>query len=161
MRLQAEAILEVLVRHEVRFVVIGGYAAAIAGSPFVTFDLDITPEVSDVNLARLSAALTELDAKIRIEGEDVGIPFAHDATSLAGMQVLNTITKLGHLDVALVPSGTGGFADVGAQALPVELGGVVVQVASLADIIRSKEAAGRDKDRRVLPTLRDMLRRRQ
>jgi hypothetical protein len=32
--------------------------------------------------------------------------------------------------------------------------GAEVDVASLADVIRSKEAAGRDKDRLVVPTLR-------
>jgi hypothetical protein len=38
-----------------------------------------------------------------------------------------------------------------------ELRGARVQVASLADIVRSKEAAGRDKDRRALPVLRELL----
>jgi hypothetical protein len=38
---------------------------------------------------------------------------------------------------------------------------MVVCVASLADIVRSKEAAGRDKDRITLPTLRAMLERQQ
>jgi hypothetical protein len=35
--------------------------------------------------------------------------------------------------------------------------GVDVPVASLADVIRSKEAAGRERDRAVLPTLRRLL----
>jgi hypothetical protein len=35
--------------------------------------------------------------------------------------------------------------------------GVDVDVASLADVIRSKEVAGREKDRVVLPVLRRIL----
>jgi hypothetical protein len=37
------------------------------------------------------------------------------------------------------------------------LRGIDVPVASLADVIRSKEAAGRDRDRAILPTLRHLL----
>ncbi|MGH7687431.1 MAG: hypothetical protein ACREN2_11535 [Candidatus Dormibacteria bacterium] len=37
------------------------------------------------------------------------------------------------------------------------LGGVTVRVAALEDIVRSKEAAGRDKDAVVLPALRRLL----
>jgi hypothetical protein len=36
---------------------------------------------------------------------------------------------------------------------------VTISVASLADVIRSKEAAGREKDRAVLPILRQVLER--
>jgi hypothetical protein len=36
-----------------------------------------------------------------------------------------------------------------------------VPVAALADVIRSKEAAGREKDRLTLPTLRRLLARRE
>jgi hypothetical protein len=39
----------------------------------------------------------------------------------------------------------------------VELFGVSVPVASLADVVRSKQAANRPKDQRVLPTLRKIL----
>ena len=42
-----------------------------------------------------------------------------------------------------------------------ELRGEVVAVASLADIVRSKEVAGRPKDLAALPTLRALLRRQE
>ncbi|MCA1712722.1 MAG: hypothetical protein LC789_14245 [Actinobacteria bacterium] len=41
--------------------------------------------------------------------------------------------------------------------MEVVLRGTTVRLASLADIVRSKEAAGRDKDRRALPVLRELL----
>ena len=39
----------------------------------------------------------------------------------------------------------------------VEIAGMQIAVASLADVIRSKQAANRPKDQRVLPTLREIL----
>jgi hypothetical protein len=62
------ALLEVLHRHGVRYVLIGGLAAALRGSATPTFDVDITPEADAGNLARLSAALRDLDARIRVDG---------------------------------------------------------------------------------------------
>lgn len=51
--------------------------------------------------------------------------------------------------------GTGGYADLQRAALEIEAPeGVRVLVASLADVIRSKEAANREKDRLALPRLR-------
>jgi hypothetical protein len=49
------------------------------------------------------------------------------------------------------------FSSVRARAQIVVVGGEKLLVASLADVIRSKRAAGRPKDRAVLPILRDTL----
>ena len=155
---QFSALFEVLARHEVHYVLIGGFAAVLAGSPFPTEDIDITPERSMANLARLSAALTEINARIRIP-DGQSLAFSHDATSLASMAMLNLDTDLGYLDLAMQPSGTQGYDDLRVAAEQTEVHGIVVTVAALADVIRSKEAAGRDKDRRVLPVLREILRR--
>jgi hypothetical protein len=154
---QPREILRVLERHGVQFVVIGGLAAALQGSPFVTTDVDVTPRRARKNLEQLSAALKELEAKIRTESVPEGLPFDHDANSLAGVGLLNLTTRFGALDISVEPLGTAGYQDLVRDAKPFELGGVRVLVASLADVVRSKEAAGRDKDRLVLPTLRRLL----
>jgi hypothetical protein len=52
------------------------------------------------------------------------------------------------------PSGTHGYDDLRRDAIELEILGVHVPVASLADVIRSKEAADRPKDRLTLPVLR-------
>ncbi len=158
--LDVGGLLNVLDRHEVAYVMIGGLAAVIHGSPIPTQDLDITPASGTDNLARLSSALTDLGARIRADGVPDGLPFAHDAESLAAVQVWNLTTRFGDLDISFVPSGTAGFADLDRSAEPVEFAGVVVRVASLADVIRSKQAANRPKDQRVLPALREILARR-
>jgi len=152
-----EEILRILEDHGVRYVVIGGIAATLHGSPHVTTDVDITPERGKKNLERLSAALTELNARIRVEGEPGGFQLNHDADSLSWIEVLNLITDWGALDISFTPAGTKGYSDLRRDAVEIDVLGVHTTVASLADVVRSKEAAGRPKDQLVLPTLRRLL----
>ena len=152
-----EEILRVLEEHRVRYVLIGGFAAAIHGSPHVTTDVDITPERGRKNLERLSAALSQLHARVRSEASAAGLPFGHDAASLARAEAWNAVTDHGDLDISFTPAGTRGYEDLRRDAVHLEILGVGVDVASLADVVRSKEAAGRPKDQLSLPTLRRLL----
>ncbi len=153
--LDAAAIVSALNRHQVRYVVIGAFAAIAQQAPIAaTRDIDLTPEAGHENLARLSLALKELGARIRTEGEPGGLPFSHDATSLAAAEVWNLICPDGEFDISFHPSGfAGGYAQLVINAHRLRVGEVEVVVADLADVIRSKESAGRPKDLRVLPTL--------
>jgi hypothetical protein len=155
--LDLERLLAVLDRHRVVYVLIGGLAAVYHGSPFPTEDADITPESGRRNLDRLAAALRELNARIRTHAEPDGLAFACDATSLESARTWNLVTDAGDLDVSFQPDGTRGYPDLRRDAERVTLYGVTVEVASLADVIRSKQAANRPKDQRVLPTLREIL----
>jgi hypothetical protein len=149
------AIVEALNRHHVRYVIIGAFAAIAQQAPLpATRDIDITPEASAENLTRLSQALTDLHAQIRTETEPEGLPFSHDATSLAAADVWNLTCPDGEFDIAFRPSGfTGGYAQLAAGAHRLRVADVEVVVADLADVIRSKEAAGRPKDLQALPLL--------
>lgn len=150
-------ILRVLDRHGVEYVLIGGMAAVVHGSAHVTTDVDVVPLDGKENLARLSEALRELQARIRVAGEPEGVPFDHSAESLSRVRIWNLRTDHGDLDVTFEPSGTQGYDDLRRDAVRVRLAEVDVHVASLADVIRSKEAAGRARDRAVLPGLRELL----
>jgi hypothetical protein len=152
-----EAILGVLAKHDVRCVLIGGFAAVIHGSPYVTTDVDVVPATDQENLARLSSALKEMHARVWTSNEPEGIPFDHSAGSLASVRVWNLVTDHGRLDITFAPSGTDGFDDLARDAVHLTILGVPVQVASLRDVVRSKEAAGREKDRLVLPVLRRII----
>ncbi len=146
-----------LADHGVRLVLIGGFAAVIHGSPYVTIDIDIVPDPEEENLRRLSEALRAMQARVWTADVPEGLAFRHDATSLAAVRIWNLVTDFGRLDITFEPSGTEGYADVARDAAHLTISGVDVDVASLADVIRSKEAAGRDKDRLVLPVLRRLL----
>jgi hypothetical protein len=153
---QPVAMLRVLVDHDVDFVLIGGVAANVHGSPYATIDVDIVPRRDRTNLDKLSGALRALDARVYVSADET-LRFEHDGASLADASVWNLATTYGGLDISYLPSGTSGFADLIAHARPFDLGGVTVKVAALDDIVRSKEAAGREKDRVVLPALRRLL----
>jgi len=149
--------LATLESHGVRYMVIGGLAAALHGSAHVTFDVDITPASDGDNRQRLLGALREMKARVRAEGHPDGLEFLHDGRSLSRAGVWNLVTKFGELDLSFVPTGTEGYDDLRRDSVVVDLRGVTVRVASLADVVRSKEAAGRPKDLLALPTLRRLL----
>lgn len=157
---QPDAMLEVLERHHVLYVVIGGFAAELRGSPYVTRDVDVTPARTRDNLGRLATALTELEAKLRVTGLEYPLEIRLDDRTFDQGTMWTFVTKYGYLDIALLPDGTRGYDDLKRGATWEQLTDVVaISVASLADVIRSKEAAGREKDRAVLPILRQVLER--
>lgn len=157
-RFQPEEVLRVLARHSVRHVVIGGVAATLHGSNLRTGDLDICPAQDPENLTRLAAALRELEARVRTDGVPEGLPFTGDAALLQRVEILNLVTRHGDLDISFVPAGTGGYADLARRQVVYALDELEVPVADLEDVIRSKEAANRAKDREQLPTLRLLAR---
>ncbi len=136
-------ILGALTAQRIEFVVIGGYGAALHASPFFTSGVDVVPKRSSGNVTRLTGALRSLKARGSASA-DRHAPWSFD-------------TGHGELKIVFTPSGTSGFDDLNRDATSVALHGVEVRVASLADIIRSKQAANRPKDQRVLPTLREIL----
>jgi hypothetical protein len=149
-----EEMLRVLGAHDVRFVLIGGYGAVLHGSAAFTTDADICPERSPENLRRLAAALRDMDARIRASGAPTGLELVCDEQFLGQMAMVNLITRYGAFDISFNPAGTNGYEDLARGAVEYEIAGTRVRVASLGDIIRSKEAADRPKDRQLLPHLR-------
>jgi hypothetical protein len=141
----------------VRYVVIGGTAAVIEGATHVTFDLDITPDRARDNLDRLAAALRRLNARLAEVPDEVAASFQLDGATLGNGSIWTFMTDYGRLDVAFEPSGTQGYKDLQRGAHRTEIDGVHILVAALEDVIRSKEAANRERDRAVLPDLRRAL----
>lgn len=157
---EPDLLLEVLERRRVRYVVIGGFAAQLHGSPFDTSDVDVTPDRDRANLRRLAAALDELEARIRVPAGGKAPELVLEAGFLDRVQNLALTTRHGNLDVCMTPDGTQGFGDLRRAAARERITETLeISVASLADVIRSKEAAGREKDRVHLPTLRRLLER--
>jgi len=157
--LDPERVIQVLARHQVRYVLIGALAARLYGFPRVTADIDITPARDSANLTRLAAALQDLHAKVYTDSVPEGLAFDCSATTLGRATIWNLITSAGRLDVAFAPSGTDGYADLSRGAVHFEAFGTPILAASLEDIIRSKVAADRPQDRSDVPILRAILRR--
>lgn len=152
-----ERMLKALARRGVRYVVIGAVAARLQGFPRMTADTDITPARDIDNLKRLAAALRDLDAKVYTESVPDGLAFDCSAETLAAAGLWNLITNAGRLDVAFEPSGTRGYDDLSVNAVRFEVFGFEIRAASLADIVRSKSAAGRPQDLQDVIVLKQMI----
>ena len=114
--LQPDELFACLDRHGVRYVLIGGLAAVLHGSPLQTVDMDICPSRTPDNLARLAAALDDMDARIRTSDAPDGIRFPRDAVFLSRVDLLNLVTRFGDVDLSFTPSGTTGFDDLSRRA---------------------------------------------
>jgi hypothetical protein len=146
----------------VRFVVIGGIAARLLGSPTVTRDLDICYARDSENLERLATVLGSLSAELR--GAPRGLRFRPDRRALAAGDHFTFETTAGDLDVLGTPGGVGGYDELRRNAERFDIDGLPVLVASIDDLIAMKRASGRPKDRvelEILGALREELSARQ
>lgn len=137
------ALLRVLDRHRVAFIVIGGLARVIEGADEVTRGVDITPSTKPDNLRRLAGALNELGV-----GE----------SELDAERPTTVRTPHGELRVVPVPAGTRGYDDLRRAAVREPLGqGLRPAVASKGDLARMLSARGLDEDVEKLRQLRRLI----
>jgi hypothetical protein len=156
------AILEVLVRHEVDFVLAGGLAGVVLGSSYQTGDVDIVYERSLANLERLANALKELRPTLRGAPKDV--PFQLDARTLAAGANFTFDTLHGSLNIVGDPAGAPRYEALRAAAGRYDIGGVSISVSSIDHLIAMKVAAGRPRDKLMASEyklLADEIRRRE
>lgn len=144
-------IAEILGKHGVEFMVIGGAAAVLWGSPLPTFDVDLCYRRTPENLRRLADALRELHPALR--GAPPGLPFRLDAESLALGSNFTFITDLGPIDLLGWVEPFGEYERLLPNAEEMDLGSIRVLVIGLEDLIRIKSYLGRPKDRAVLEQL--------
>lgn len=158
-RPEFRAILDVLARHEVDFVVIGGVAAVLHGAPVATFDLDIVHARDASNVRRLMSALREMGAYYRERPELRKLP---DEEHLAGPGHHLLLTGSGPLDVLGVVATGDAYQELAGHVTTLDLGGgLSVQVLDLDVLIVIKERLDRERDRAALPILRRTLRERE
>jgi hypothetical protein len=132
----------------VRFVIIGGIAERILGSPRTTRDFDICPAMSKANLERLAAMLNEVEAIWRPPGmKDTRFPTAErwNARSFGSQTGFTLLTKFGNSDIWPRPHGTGGYDDLIENAVEIEIGGLKAKVVHLEDSMRIKRSIGGPK----------------
>lgn len=139
-----EQVVDLLGRHGVRYVLIGGLAAVTRGAPLVTQDVDLCHAIGTENLRRLAAALREVNAELR--GAHPDLPFVLDARTLARGDAFPFTTNIGAIDILATPAGTSGYDDLARSADIFEMFGQRVLVATIDDLIRMKRASGRTKD---------------
>jgi predicted nucleotidyltransferase len=147
-----ERIVELLNRHGVEYLVIGGAAETIFGSARPTFDIDICHRRTIGNLERLAAVLREIKASIR--GGPRDLPFVPDARALYLGNNFTFDTTLREFDCLAIVEPLGQYEDLVQHAEEYPLGESRVRTIGLDDLIRIKEYLGRPKDRDSLMHLR-------
>ena len=150
-----EKLVRTLYDQDVEFVIIGGAAAVLQGSAYVTADLDICYSRDKENLKKLAAALGPLHPSLR--GAPKNLPFQLDAGTLRSGLNFTLTTDLGDLDLLGEVAGLGGYAEVLSFSEELELFGMRCRVLTLEGLIKTKRAVGRAKDLRLLPELEALL----
>jgi len=135
------AFLKELVKRNVNFIIVGLSAAALQGAPIVTQDIDLWFQ----NLS---------DPGIKIALKKAGGIFVPsiglNPATFAGENV-----KL--FDIVTTMHGLDSFENEIQNTIDLPLGKTYIKILRLERIIKSKEAAGREKDKIVLPVLKDAL----
>jgi len=138
---QAEEIREAFARHAVRYLFIGKSGAILLGFPDTTQDADIFVEKDVRNGRALVAALRELRFDLSPE---------QAAEVERGKDFVQLKNGPFDLDLVFAPDGIERFEDAWARRVDVE----GFPVCHIDDIIASKAASNRQKDRESLPRLR-------
>lgn len=148
---QFEQIVEILLRHHVEFIVIGGQAETLYGSPRVTYDTDLCYHRTPANLEHLAAALRELRPTLR--GTPPDLPFRIDAQSLGLGANFTFDTTCGPLDLLGWVEPLGDFGVLVKRSATLLMGGFELRVIGLDDLIAIKQHIQRPKDRESLMQL--------
>ncbi|HEX5206281.1 MAG TPA: hypothetical protein VFW10_00640 [Steroidobacteraceae bacterium] len=137
-------LLQRLCDANVDFVVVGGFAALVYGSTQITRDLDICAVLSHQDVAKLREALRDFNPTHRLTPQRLS--FLTNPDSDVRVQNLYLETDIGTVDVLSSIRGIGDFERVRAGSVELQLFGRRCRVISLDDLIRAKEAMGREKD---------------
>jgi hypothetical protein len=138
---QAEEIHACFAKHRVDYLFLGKSGAILLGFPDTTQDADLFVKKSEANGRAIVAALFELDFRLSA---------SESAEIIRGKDFVQLKNGPFDLDLKFAPDGIESFDEawrrhVNAEGFP---------VCHLYDIIASKEATGRAKDRESLPRLR-------
>ena len=137
---------EVLYKERVEAIIVGNMASILHNAPVTTQDIDILVRGTKIVRARLNKVaralggigpldISDLTSVQKIVGAAVPVDILYDQIS-GGLK----------------------FESVRARSTRMKFGKYSIAVASLRDVIKSKTAVNRPKDRAVLPVLHDTLR---
>ncbi len=144
--------LQRLLDAKFEFVVIGGFAGVLHGSSYVTHDLDVCAVLNPRNLRQLRSILADLHPRHRMDIQQRSfLEFPPEGQSVNNLYLA---TDYGIIDLLSSIHGVGDFARVRQTAVELPLLGQHCLVLSLPDLIKGKEALGREKDLLMAKELR-------
>jgi len=148
-------VFETLDRHGVDYLTIGGWAVIAHGYVRATADIDFVARLDEDNMNRLAAVLSELDARLRgVDADKLDIDPTDPAVLSSGAS-FTMDTVAGPLDFLNDVPGAADYDQLKSRAREAIAGGVSVWVVGYEDLIRMKEASGREQDLLDIHQLRD------
>ena len=138
---KARELARILRKHDVQYLFIGKFGAILYGYPGTTQDIDIFPRKDKSNCERLAKTLEELGFRL-----DENLK----AAILTGKDFIQIRGGPFPIDIVFAPDGIESFEDAEKHKHLVD---GQFSCASIDDIIKSKKAAGRQRDKEELPRL--------
>ena len=139
-----EDFVALLNKHQVNYMIVGGYALAFHGKPRHTGDLDIWIDISEDNAEKMTAVIADFGMK------SLGI------TSDDFLQK-GIITQIGHpplrIDILNEIDGVY-FQDAYINKLIIDVDGLIINYIGLDDLIKNKQSSGRSQDLTDVKTLK-------
>jgi len=146
------AIIEGLIKADVKFILVGGLAAVIQGAPVTTMDVDIVHDRSPENISKLFSFLKSIDAVYRRPDKKIIVPKKED---FSGMGRALFSTRLGPLDVLSFIEQQKTYEDLFEHTVEIEFRGYIVQVLDIEKLIELKKTSKDPKDKQRLPVLEE------
>ncbi len=148
-------LLRALSQGAVRYVLIGGVAAAAHGSSRLTQDVDVVYERTPDNMERLARALAPYEPYLR--GAPRGLPFRWSPETLSNGLNFTLTTSLGDIDLLGEVAGGGTYQDLLRDSISLRIFGSDCLCVTLPRLIHLKRAAGRPRDLEVIAELEAIL----
>ena len=149
------AIIEGLIKADVKFILVGGLAAVIQGAPVTTMDVDIVHCRSPENISKLFAFLKSIDATYRRPDNKIIAPKEED---FSGMGHALFSTRIGPLDVLAFIEERKTYEDLLKYTIEIEFRGHTIQVLDIKMLIELKRKSKDPRDKQRLPVLEETLR---
>jgi hypothetical protein len=146
-----ESLLSRLAQHQVKFVLVEGFAAAAHGISLVTQDVDICCSFTPGNLMRLQEALADLHAVHRMT--PAKLPLSITKANCRVWKNLYLQTDWGQLDCLSDVSGVGDYHQARKESVGIKLGNRSIRVLNIDALIQAKRAMDRSRDREAVVQL--------
>lgn len=148
-------LISVLHDYNIRIIMIGGQAAVLQGSGYLTADIDFCYSRDKENIENIVKALAPFHPKLR--GTDKNVLFIFDTKSMQMGLNFTFSTDLGDIDLFGEISGIGNYDDALKCSETIEVYEIPCKVLTLEGLIKSKKASGRQKDLILLNELEALL----
>jgi hypothetical protein len=147
-----EDLVDRLIRAQMEFVIVGGFAVLAHGGSMMTEDLDVCCPFSEDNLKALWSAVGDLHPVHRMTPQR--LPFDVTPELCVGLKNLYLATDLGKLDCLGEILGVGPFDEVKRRSVEIRLESGPCKVLSIDALIQAKAATNRTRDRMAILQLK-------